>query len=166
MSEIVKDFAKSVMEKINLFILLQIIWLTEFYVLAIFAGKIFLQETFNANINTPLMITKYSNKILVYMMEYNGYVFTLAITIFFAGLSGSCFMYIGVLRKYKFIYTYSDCGVYAGMWMLLIYFTYKVYEVLSIWFLFTHFIALFICSIIKKTREWLETKGITFDNCK
>lgn len=162
MSETIKDFAKSVIEKTNLFILLQIVWLVEFYVLAIFAGKIFLEDLFRANINSPAVITKYSNMILEWMTEYNQYIAILAIIMLFAGLSGSCFMHIGELRKYKLIYTYSDFGLYAGIWMLLIHFTYKIYEVLNAWFLIVPFLALLIFEAIKKARDWLKTKGITF----
>lgn len=162
MSETIKDFAKSVIEKTNLFILLQIVWLVEFYVLAIFAGKILLEDLFRANINSPAVITKYSNMILEWMTEYNQYIAILAIIMLFAGLSGSCFMHIGELRKYKLIYTYSDFGLYAGIWMLLIHFTYKIYEVLNAWFLIVPFLALLIFEAIKKARDWLKTKGITF----
>lgn len=162
MSETIENFAKSVIEKTNLFILLQIVWLVEFYVLAIFAGKTWLEDLFRANINPPAVITKYSNMILEWMMEYNQYIFILAIIMLFAGLSGSCFMHIGELRKYKLIYTYSDFGLYAGIWMLLIHFTYKIYEVLNAWFLIVPFLVLLICEAIKKARDWLKTKGITF----
>lgn len=162
MSETIKDFTKSVIEKTNLFILLQIVWLVEFYVLAIFAGKTCMEEIFQVNVNPPEVIMRYSDKLIEWMAEYNRYIFILAIIMLFAGLSGSCFMHIGELRKYNLIYTYSDFGLYAGIWMLLIQFTYKIYEVLNAWFLIVPFLALLICESIKKARDWLKTKGITF----
>lgn len=158
MSETIKDFTKSVIEKTNLFILLQIVWLVEFYVLAILAGKTCLEDVFHANVNPPAVITKYSDMILEWMMKYNQYIFLLAIIMFFVGLSGSCFMHIEVLRKYRLIYTYSDFGLYAGIWILLIYFTYKIYEVLNAWFLCAPFIALLICELIKIVKDWLKEK--------
>ncbi len=58
LSEVVKGFASSFIEKTNLFVLLQGIWLIEFYVLSFFAGKIGLEVFCHINVRTPVMVTK------------------------------------------------------------------------------------------------------------
>lgn len=162
MIEFAKGCVKTIIEKLNLYVLLQIVWLVEFYVLALFAGKTCLENVFKISFDLPDTIAKYIDKMLVFMTEYNQYIFLFAIMMLLAGLSGWCFTGIGVLKKYKLIYRYSDFGLYAGAWMLFIYYTYRIYINLNAWFLMVPFVALFICAVAKEIREKLESKVIEF----
>lgn len=162
MNEVVKGYAKGVIEKLNLFVLLQVIWLVEFYMLAAFSAKTFLENVFKINIDLPVVLSKYSDMIFKWMAEYNQFLFVLAIIMFITGLSGSCFMNISVLKKYKMIYQYSDFGIYAGAWMFFIFMTYRLYIDLNGWFLVVPLVALIICAVIKEIKEALESKGIEF----
>lgn len=162
MNEVVKDYVKGVIEKLNLFILLQVVWLVEFYVLAAFAAKTCLENVLQISIDIPVAITKYSDKIFEWMAEYNQFLLFLAIIMFLVGLSGMCFTGVEILKKYKLIYQYSDFGVYAGAWMFFIFMTYRLYIKFNGWFLILPLIALIICALSKKIKEVLESKGIEF----
>ena len=62
-----------------------------------------------------------------------------------------------IKNKYKIIYTYSDFGLYAGCWILLIFYTYSIYMSMGKFFLTAPIIAYLLYLLIKKIKEW---KGV------
>ena len=57
---------------------------------------------------------------------------------------------------------YSDFGLYAGCWILLIFYTYSIYMSMGKFFLTAPIIAYLLYLLIKKIKEWLEKQGIEF----
>lgn len=162
MSDFFKKGIKSVLEKKNLFVILQIVWIIEFYILAIFSAKDLLCFVTKEKIKEPQVIETYSRMIVNWLDTYNEYILIMGIILFFVGLSGAFFKLIPILNKYTIIYTYSDFGLYAGWWLLVIYGTYVVFMSMGKAFLIAPVIAYVLYLLIKKMNEWLESKGITF----
>lgn len=162
MSDFLKDCTKSVLEKMNLFVFLQIAWMVEFHILAVFSAKDWFHGTAVENVKEPAIIIEYAQKIANWMDTYNDFIFFAGIILIIVGISGAFFKLIPVLNKYKIIYTYSDFGFYAGCWLLLIDYTYIIYLYMGKWFLLAPIIAYIIYLIIRTINEKLEKKGITF----
>lgn len=162
MSDLLKDCAKSVLEKMNLFVVLQIAWIIEFHILAIFSTKDWFYGMTEEQMKVPAIIGEYSQKIANWMDTYNDFIFFIGIILIIVGISGAFLKLIPVLNRYKIIYTYSDFGFYAGCWFLLMSYTYSIYLWMGRWFLLAPVIAYGIYLLIRRLREWLEKKGITF----
>lgn len=162
MSDFLKDCTKSVLEKMNLFVVLQIVWIIEFHILAIFAAKDLLYSVIEEKIKEPPIIEEYSQMIADWMETYKEYIFFMGIILIVVGISGTFFKHIPVLNRYKIIYAYSDFGLYAGGWFLLIFYTYSIYMSMGKTFLLAPIIAFILYLLIKKIKEWLESQGITF----
>lgn len=162
MGNVLKTCAKSVFEIMNLFIIFQVVWIIEFHILAVFSVNDWLCAITGEQFKVPEIIGEYSQKIANCMDTYNFFVFFTGIALIIIGISGAFFKQIPVLNEYKIICTYSDFGIYAGGWFLLIYFTYSIYLCMGRYFLLAPIIAYIFCSRIRKLKEWLESKGITF----
>lgn len=166
MEDIAKTCANSLIEKLNLFKFLQIVWLIEFHLLAIFSGIEAIEHIFKISIKMPSIITEYGTKILDWMTEYKCYTLSMSIVAFIVGFAGWCFTRILFLSKYDLVRAYSDFGLYAGRWLLLIFLTYKLYTSLGALFLITPFLALIIYKIAlllkAKMREIMEYYNISF----
>lgn len=162
MSDFLKDCTKSVLEKMNLFVVLQITWIIEFHVLAIFSAKDWFYGMTGEKVKEPAIIGEYSQKIANWVDTYNDFIFFTGIILIIVGISGAFFKLIPVLNRYKIIYTYSDFGFYAGCWFLLMSYTYSIYLCMGRCFLLAPIIAYIVYLIIRKINEWLESKGITF----
>jgi hypothetical protein len=162
MSDLLKDCTKSVLEKMNLFVVLQIVWIIEFHILAIFSAKDLICSVTEAKIKEPPIIEEYSQMIANWMEAYNEYIFIIAIILIIVGMSGAFFKLIPVLSKYKIVYAYSDFGLYAGCWLFLTIFTYDTYICMGKAFLIAPVIAYILYLLVKKIKVWLESKGITF----
>ena len=162
MSEILNGWTKSVLEKMNLFVFLQIVWVVEFHILAIFSAKELLNSVAKVKIEEPPIIKKYSQIVANCMDEYNEYIYIMGIILIIVGISGVFFKLIPVLNKYKIVNAYSDFGFYAGCWLLLIFFTYDIYISMGKAFLVAPVIAYILYLLVKKINVWLESNGITF----
>ncbi|MBQ8627640.1 MAG: hypothetical protein IJ419_15980 [Agathobacter sp.] len=162
MSDVLKTCAKSVFEKMNLFVIFQVVWIIEFHILAVFSVNDWFDGITGEQVKVPAIIGEYSQKIANWMDTYNIFVFFMGIVLIIIGISGAFLKTIPVLNRYKIICTYSDFGFYAGGWFLLIHFTYSIYLCMGRWFLLAPIIAYILYSRIRKLNEWLESKGITF----
>lgn len=162
MSDFLKDCTKSVLEKMNLFVILQIVWIIEFHILAIFSAKDLFYSMTEEKIKEPPIIGGYSQMIANWMDAYKEFIFFMGIILIVVGISGTFLKHISVLSRYKIIYAYSDFGLYAGCWFLLIFYTYSIYMSMGKAFLAAPIIAYILYLLIKKIKEWLESKGITF----
>ena len=137
MYEAVKKYAEAIIEKLNLFKLLQIAWLIEFHLLAICAALKIVNHKPDSIINAPPIIAEYMAKILAWFTEYGDYALPAAILALLVGCSGWVFTQIPFFSNYNLIQLYADFGLYAGSWLLIIYFTYKIFTWLGAWFLAT-----------------------------
>ena len=162
MSDFLKDFAKSALTKMNLFVVLQIVWIIEFHILAIFSAKDFIYSMTGDKVKEPPLIAEYSKVISNWMDAYNEFILFVGIILIVVGISGAFFKLIPVLNSYKIIYIYSDFGVYAGCWFILMFCTYDIYVRMGKAFLAAPIVVYIFYCFIKKIKEWLETKGITF----
>ena len=75
MSDVLKTCAKSVLEKMNLFVVLQIAWIIEFHILAIFSTKYWFYGMTEEQMKVPAIIGEYSQKIANWMDTYNDFIF-------------------------------------------------------------------------------------------
>ena len=162
MSDFLKDYTKSVLEKINLFVILQMVWIIEFHILAIFSAKDLFYGMTEEKIKEPPIIGEHSQRIANWMDTYQEFIFFIGIILIVVGISGTFLKHISILGRYKIIYAYSDFGLYAGCWFLLIFYTYRIYVCMGKAFLLAPFIAYILYELIKKIKEWLESQGITF----
>lgn len=162
MSDLLKDCTASVLEKMNLFVILQIVWIIEFHVLAIFSAEDLLCSMTGEEIKKPPIFAEYSQRIANWMDTYKEFILVMGIILIVVGISGTFLKHMPVLKNYKTIYTYSDFGLYAGCWLLLIFYTYEIYMCVGKAFLAAPIIAYILYELVKKLKEWLETKGITF----
>ena len=160
MSETIITHAKNLIEKLNIFKVFQVVWLIEFYFLAIFSGKQTLETILNISINEPEFVSKYRAIIFGWLTEYNAFIFYLAVILLIVGLSGGCVAKLPVLKNNKFICTYVDFGWYSGWWLIFIGFTYCVYNWWEGLFLFIPLIVYIVCKLLKKL---LEKIGFVFD---
>lgn len=108
MSDLLKDCTKSVLEKMNLFVLLQIVWIIEFYILAIFSAEDLLCSIAGEKIKKPPIVVGYSQKIMDWMDTYKEFIFIIAVILIVVGILGIFWKHMPVLKNYKTIYMYSD----------------------------------------------------------
>ena len=162
MSDFLKDCTQSVLKKMNLFVILQIVWIIEFHTLAIFSAKDLFYSMAEEKIKEPPIFEEYSQMIANWMDAYKEFIFFMGIILIFVGISGTFFKYISVLSRYKLIYAYSDFGLYAGHWFLLIFYTYRIYVCMGKAFLAAPIIVYILYELIMKIKEWLKSQGITF----
>lgn len=162
MNDILKDCTKTVLEKMNLFVVLQIIWMIEFHILSIFSIKDFFNSVIKEEIKEPPIIKEYNQVIADWLDTYNEYVLFMGIIFIIVGILGSCLKQITVLNRYKIVYTYLDFGLYAGGWFVLIFGTYRTYAHMGKLFGLAPIIAVVLCFFIKNIIKWLELQGITF----
>ena len=161
MSDFFKDCTKSLLEKMNLFVILQIVWIIEFHILAIFSAENLFYDMTEEPIKEQPVIGEYSQRIANWMDTYKEFVFFMGIILIVVGISGTFLKHISFLRRYKIIYAYSDFGLYAGCWFLLMFYTYRIYMSMGKGFLAAPIIAYILYELIKKIKEWLESQGIT-----
>ncbi len=162
MGNLMKDCTKSVLEKMNVFVILQIVWIIEFHILGIFSVEDLLCSIVGEEIKKPPIIAEYSQKIANWMDAYKVFILAMGIVLILVGISGTIFKYMPILENYYTINLYSDFGLYAGLWLLLIFYTYDIYMCMGKTFLIAPVIVYILFKFIKKIKEWLETKGITF----
>lgn len=148
-SKVLKESVKSEMKKMNLFLILQFIWIVEFYILAIFSLKKSICNITIIQINEPIIIQNYSQIVLDWMDTYNRYILLMGIILFIAGTSGTVFKYIPYLNNYKLIIQYCDFGIYAGIWLIIISITYAVYAIIGGIFILVPVIISLLCCFIK-----------------
>lgn len=155
---------KEIIKKMNLYIIFQAIWLFEFYVLAAFAGTSLFEKICKNKVQIPDIITEYGKLFLDFMKNYNSYVGMCGIILLTIGISGTFFKEIPFLGRYKLIQSYCDFGLYASGWCLIIFFTYKLYKLLDIFFLPAPFLLWLLFLLLKKVKLFLEEHGITFES--
>lgn len=162
MGNLLKDCSKSVLEKMNLFVIFQIVWIIEFHILGIFSVEDLVCSMVGEEIKKPQIIAEYSQKIANWMDTYKGFILAMGIVLILVGISGTLFKHMPILENYNTVNIYSDFGLYAGLWLLLIFYTYDIYMCMGKTFLIAPVIVYILFEFIKKIKEWLETKGITF----
>ena len=79
MSDLLKDCTKSVLEKMNLFVVLQIVWIIEFYILAIFSAKDLICSVTEEKSKELSIIEEYGQMIEKWMIAYNEYILIMGI---------------------------------------------------------------------------------------
>lgn len=154
----------SLLKKLNLFTAFHAIWLIEMYYLginALFNGAIRLDQDVSKKV--PAIVLKYNDVILSYFIEYSEFVGLVAVAAFMCGISIAFIKFLPMFNKYKLIDMYSDYGIYCGLWLAIIYGTYRLYLGLGIGFLASPIIVFIAIEIIKKMNEYIEEKtGISF----
>lgn len=165
MEEKVVAGIKGILEKTNLFIILQILWLIEIYYLGINVALNILKNLMGLNFEIPIKIIDYNNRILAYLNDYKPLIFALSMAFLMCGLFGVFIRHISFISKYKLINMYADFGIYCGTWLLFIYYTYCAYEFSGNWFIVIPAFIWVMIEIKEKIKEkavgWLNNRGIT-----
>ena len=81
MSDFLKNYTKSVLEKMNLFVVLQMVWIIEFHILAIFSAKDLINSMTKEKIKVPPVIDEYSQMITNWLDTYKEFIFFTGIII-------------------------------------------------------------------------------------
>lgn len=85
--------------------------------------------------------------------QYEEYIVYLAVVILIVGLMGIFFNFIPILSDHRVIIMYCDAGISIGVWLLLIYITYKIYSIWKLLVLLAPLIVYGITYIIKEKEE-------------
>ena len=145
----------------NVYVLLQLFWILEYYVLAIVSVIEGIETILQHKIKVPSFLTVYGERISEIIDEYSEFFLLIPIAFIVAGLCGDCFKYVFKLKEYMNVYQYCDFGLYAGGWLLFIMVTYVVYSYLHGWFALLYSLALFLLSGgIQKLLDIMEAHGI------
>lgn len=127
-----KKAGEELIKKLNLFKIVQVIFVIELYYLAF---NSLLNLLIKINIFIPVEICKYNTMILDYFQKYKGFVGLLAFGLFIYGLTFKLLNFTPILKNYEVILIYGDSGIFIGLWLILIYITYKAYLFLNVWFI-------------------------------
>lgn len=144
---------KSVAEKLNLFTVLQATWLVEFYLLSVLSIKDLLINISVDEIQEPEVLTFYLDKIILWISEYEMYIFYIVIALFFTGMIGALVSRIPLLGQHMLIVKYADYGLYAGIWLFLIAGTYWLFMKIKIWTLLMFIIIWGLFELLKRFEE-------------
>lgn len=138
--------------KKNIFILLQIIWIIEFYILGILAIESVRKKVFDIKYTKYEIIEKVCYSVVDKINQYQEYILYLAVVILIVGCFGIFFNFIPILSDHRVIIAYCDAGISIGGWLLLIYITYKIYSIWKLLVLLAPLIVYGITYIIKEKR--------------
>lgn len=138
--------------KKNIFILLQIIWIIEFYILGILAIESVRKKVFDIKYTKYEIIEKVCYSVVDKINQYQEYILYLAVVILIVGCFGIFFNFIPILSGHRVIIAYCDAGISIGSWLLLIYITYKIYSIWKLLVLLAPLIVYGITYIIKEKR--------------
>lgn len=120
------EYCGKIIEKFNVFKTVQLVFILELYYLG-------MNSLFNVAINKgivvkiPSIVIKYNNLVLNYFKEWNGFVLLLSIGLIICGVFFCFLNIIPIIKNYIIIIQYSSSGIFIGLWLLFICFTYMAY---------------------------------------
>lgn len=159
--ENLNKISEEILKKLNLYTILQVIWLIEMYYLGINSIYGILVKSNTAyQFKIPSLILKYNELVLKYFNEFSDFILFLSVALLICGFSIIFIRFIPKLSDYNLLYQYSGYGFTAGIWLLLIYATYKLYASISIFFLVTPILVLGITELFKRIDKKLRL-GLT-----
>ena len=138
--------------KKNIFILLQIIWIIEFYILGFLAIDSAIKKIFDIENMRYEIIENICYSVVDKINQYEEYIVYLAVVILIVGLMGIFVNFIPILSDHRVIIMDCDAGISIGVWLLLIYITYKIYSIWKLLVLLAPLIVYGITYIIKEKR--------------
>ena len=162
-----KKYFKNGAKKLNLYTMLQVMWILELYYLGANEIYEFLVENpqiikgFNIDtICLPKEIAIYNNLIKEYFSSWSSFVIFFAIAMIICGVCFTFIRLIPVLRDYRLIYVYSSYGAVVGTWLILIYFTYYLYLKIGIIFMIIPIFISMGLIAIEKLKKYLKRSPI------
>lgn len=150
LQEDLTNVGKVLFKKLNLYTILQVAWLIELYYLGI--NSIYnLARKYNIipERKIPSLALEYNKIILGYFNDWSYFIIFIAITISICGLSILFVRFIPKISEYNLLYWYSSYGVTLGGWLILIFFTYKLYLYTNISFMLTPILAFMLLEVCK-----------------
>lgn len=132
MENCLKKAGEELIKKLNLFKIVQTIFVIELYYLGV---NSLLNLPMVKSILVPVEIYKYNNIILGYFKEWNGIIGLIAVGLIIYGFAVIFLNFTPILKKYEIIQVYGDSGIFIGGWLILICITYKAYLYLNVWFI-------------------------------
>ena len=97
MSNFLKNCTESLLEKMNLFVVLQIVWIIEFHILAISSAKALIYIVTDEKTKVPPVIYEYSQIIMNWIDTYKEFMFFMGIILIVVGISGT---FLGVYTSF------------------------------------------------------------------
>lgn len=124
------NFFEKMLSKSNVCKILQIFWIIELYFLmANSLNDIILKSSNSKSLLNyfPIQVNKYNNIILNYMNEWNLFILFLALILLLSSIFIIWIKFIPKISDYNIIKIYSAYGVYAFIWLILIFVTYRIF---------------------------------------
>lgn len=130
----IMEYCGKMIEKFNVFKTVQLVFILELYYLGM---NSLLNIAINEGIavNIPSVVTRYNNLVLNYFKEWNGFVLLLSIGLIICGVFLNFLNITPIIKHYMIIIQYSSSGIFIGLWLLFIYFTYIAYLYLDYFFI-------------------------------
>lgn len=124
------NFFQKMLSKSNTCKILQIFWIIELYFLMANSLNDIISKSSNSKslLNYfPIQVNKYNNIILNYMNEWNLFILFLALILLLSSIFIIWVKFIPKISDYDIIKIYSAYGVYAFIWLILIFVTYRIF---------------------------------------
>lgn len=124
------NFFEKMLSKSNTCKILQIFWIIELYFLMANSLNDIISKSSNSKslLNYfPIQVNKYNNIILNYMNEWNLFILFLALILLLSSIFIIWVKFIPKISDYNIIKIYSAYGVYAFIWLILIFVTYRIF---------------------------------------
>lgn len=124
------NFFEKMLSKSNTCKILQIFWIIELYFLMANSLNDIISKSSNSKslLNYfPIQVDKYNNIILNYMNEWNLFILFLALILLLSSIFIMWVKFIPKISDYDIIKIYSAYGVYAFIWLILIFVTYRIF---------------------------------------
>lgn len=162
-----EKYLKSGAKKLNLYTILQVMWILELYYLGANAIYEFLvvnpqiKEQFNFyTVELPKEIEMYNNIIKEYFSSWSSFIIFFAVAMIICGVFFTFIRLIPRLGDYRLIYRYSSYGMVAGWWLILIYLTYYLYLNIGIFFMTLPMVISMGIMVIDRFKKYLKGSPI------
>lgn|GEM_PF-6777534 len=126
-----KKYLKDMLNKPDIYAIFQVFWLLEVYYLMAnsIVNIISIMQKNNSIISSiPKIVVMYNNLILKYFEEWSNFISYLALILFLSGFILSFIRIIPIISNYNLIRMNCEWGIYSGLWLILIYYTYEVFS--------------------------------------
>lgn len=152
-----KKYLKDILNKPDIYAIFQIFWLLEVYYLMVnsIVNIIAIIQKDNSIVSSiPKTVEIYNNLILKYFEEWSSFISYLALILFLSGFILSFVKIIPIISNYNLIRVNCEWGIYSGLWLILIYYTYEIFS--KSYFMFC--VAIPILAMFFQFITWLKVK--------
>lgn len=157
----IKGYVTERIKLLNPFTLPQLIWMVELYYLMLNSLLLIIEK--EPNIKTiisgfPKEFFMYNKLINQYLLEWSTPVAFLGVGLLFSGIIISMVNKFPYVSDFKIVNTYSNYGVSACVWMILIWLTYRLFLLFSAWFPIVIVVLFYIFIVWEQAKEGIQNK--------